>query len=128
MELQEIQDRNKEIALMLGWEQYKDSKERWFEHWKPNTMLEKPWSNRVERLEFDSDYNWLMEALEFIRLLNWSYDMYCPSNTDNSDEEFECNFWDKINPEIEGRSKNSLKEAVFIAVSDFAKLHNNKEL
>jgi len=67
MELQEIQDRNSDIARMFGWEQYKDSKERWFEHWKPNTMLEKPWSNRVERLKFDSDWNWLMEAVEFIK-------------------------------------------------------------
>jgi hypothetical protein len=72
MTQQEItQLRNEQIALMLDWEQYQNSEERWFGHWKPSTtlasMIEKPWSIRVERLEFDSDWNWLMEAIQFLQ-------------------------------------------------------------
>jgi len=111
MTQQEIQDRNVEIARMLGY------KTNWLD------KLFYTWKCR-----FLYDWNLLMEVVEFIRLKNWSYDMYCPSDIMDTDGLFECNFWDKINPEIEGRSKNSLKEAVFIAVSDFAKKFNNKEL
>ena len=124
MEQQKIQDRNKEIAKMLGGN-YKRIEELSFEPKGRWNIKQFPDAKQDYDLKFHSDYNWLMEAVEFIRLKNWSYDTYCPSNTDG---EFECNFWDKISPEIEGRSKNSLKEAVFIAVSDFAKLYNNKEL
>jgi hypothetical protein len=122
MTQQEIQERNIQIALMLGWT-YNNVMERWNED-----MLHE--YSYIEALKFHSDWNWLMEAVEFIRLKNWSYDMYCPSsiNEKDSDGEFECNFWDKINPEVIGRSKTSLKEAVFLAVSDFAKLYNNNKL
>jgi len=131
MTQQEIQDeinkRNSDIALMLGYVNTTPTDKDFniFEH---TTKIGKiPKMIETMSMRFHSDWNWLMEAVEFIRLLNWSYDMYCPSNTDNSDGEFECNFWDKINPEIEGRSKNSLKEAVFIAVSNFAKKFNNMD-
>jgi hypothetical protein len=113
MTQQEIQERNKQIALMLG-----------------KLPKEIPFLGYCYSIpEFHSDWNWLMEAVEFIRLQNFSYDMYCPNGIEkDNDGEFECNFWDKINPEIIGRSKTSLKEAIFIAVSDFAKLYNNKQL
>jgi hypothetical protein len=108
MTQQETQDRNKEIAKLLGWEQYKDSKERWFEHWKPNTMLEKPWSNRVERLEFDSDWNWLIEsALKVYSLISQP---------------------DSLKHDIIQEIGRGHREAAFIKISDFAKKFNNKEL
>ena len=116
MTKQEIQDRNKQIALMFGYEISENG-----ECFKsPNKY--KGW---IELNVFDSDWDWLMESVEFIRLKNWSYDMYCPSTITDTDSEFECNFWNKINPEIQGRSKISLKEAVFIAISNFAKKFNN---
>jgi hypothetical protein len=123
MTQQEIQDRNVEIARMLGWEQYKDSKERWFEHWKPNIMLEKPWSNRVERLEFDSNYNWLHEAIEFIERVGETSEKYgtLVDITTTYVRVGGITLDLKLNPITK-------KEAVFIAVSDFAKLQNNKEL
>lgn len=127
---QEIQQRSEQIALMLGWEQYQDYEERWFGHWKPNTTLEKPWSIRVERLEFHSDWNWLMEAVEFISG-TLGYRKYSYSHEEHS----RCVFTDMAilhqthdfgggNIVIDSGTQNTEKEAVFIAVSDFAKNHN----
>jgi len=143
MEQSEITIRNKEIAQMLNWvyvssidvkeNKYpKYIKSGWYKY-IPKIAHEKLENTYyVGRnnfaLKFHSDWNMLMEAVEFITLKNWSYDMYCPSDITYSDGEFECNFWDKINPEVMGRSKSSLKEAVFIAISDFAKKFNNKEI
>lgn len=103
---QEIQERNEQIALMLGWEQYEDSEERLFGFWRPNTILEKPWSRRVERLEFHSDWNWLIESIKYILTIT------------SEDDEIETYniIIDQI-PDI---------EAFFIAVSDFAKVYNNE--
>jgi len=146
MTQQEIQERNNEIATLLNWEKclvnkldeygYRQCLEGfitpWENHLNEDTLNAENEINifAIEDLRFHLDYNWIMEAVEFIRLKNWSYDMYCPNNIieKNSDEEFECNFWDKKNPEIIGRSKTSLKEAIFIAVSNFAQKYNNKEL
>jgi hypothetical protein len=107
MTAQEIQERNKQIALMLDWEQYQNSEERWFGHWKPSTTLEKPWSIRVERLEFDSDWNWLMTAAKFM------LDIV----SENDDMETWYSFTDQL-PDI---------EAAFVMLSDFAKEHNKNK-
>jgi hypothetical protein len=108
MTQQEIQERNQQIAVMLGWKQYQDSEERWFGHWKPNITIEKPWAIRVERLEFDSDWNWLMDAIQFLKKHFESKDRYWTT--------------------IERYPLYSNIEDVFIVVSDFAKHYNNKEL
>jgi len=128
MEQQEIQERSKQIALMLGYVNTtpEDKDFNIFEY--PVKIGIIPKMIETMSMQFHSDWNWLMEAVEFIRLKNWSYDMYCPSDTTDTDGLFECNFWNKINPEIMGRSKESLKEATFIAVSDFAKLYNEGNL
>jgi hypothetical protein len=143
MTQQEIQERNKEIALMLGADVQevleriyidKMTDDEFTFHNTSVNLNTYEWNGTTnihyisfDMLQFHSDWNWLMEAVEFIRLENWSYDMYCPNGIgEDSDGEFECNFWNKINPEIIGRSKSSLKEAVFIAVSNFAKLYKNK--
>jgi hypothetical protein len=102
MTQQEIQERNKQIALMLRY--------------------------ALPSIQFNESWHNLMEAVELIRTKGWSYDMYSPSDHENKEGIFECNFWDKVNHEIEGRSTNELKEAVFIAVSQFAKLYNEKKL
>jgi hypothetical protein len=87
MTQQEIQERNKQIALMLGY------KTTWLD------KLFYTWKCR-----FLYDWNLLMEAVEFIEKLN------------------------KTDKEIVWTKAATKKEAVFIAVSDFAKLYNNKEL
>ncbi len=128
MEQQEIQERNKQIALMLGWE-YDIQAEAWYKNQKDHE-----WGYKIEELKFHSDWNWLMEAVEFIEeklklktvISNMGFginNQYININRDVSiiDETID-------NPsKIMGKSSNK-KEAVFIAVSDFVKLYNNKEL
>jgi hypothetical protein len=122
MKQEEIQERNKQIALMLGWK-ITDGiisyipEENKFQHevgYSANGFL-----------RFHSDWNWLMEALEFLRIKGWCYDSYSPISDDTL---FECNIWNKETTEVEGRSADSLKEATFLAVSDFAKLYNENKL
>jgi hypothetical protein len=73
-----------------------------------------------DMLQFHSDWNWLMEAVEFIEKIDMS--------------KFRVDICGKIvkidtsNEEIVWTSTTFKKEAVFIAVSDFAKRYNNKEL
>jgi len=100
MKLQEIQDRNKEIARMLGY------KTNWLD------KLFYTWKCR-----FLYDWNLLMEAVEFIE--KSKYDVVTAKNS--------CGIWTggKCHVDCKGTTK---KEAVFIAVSDFAKKFNNKEL
>jgi predicted FMN-binding regulatory protein PaiB len=111
MTQQEIQERNKQIALMMGAIDYKADKwyklggykeHIYFPNWNyPNRFLEKD-------LKFHSDWNWLMEAIQFLKKHFESKDRY----------------WTTI--EIYPLYSNI--EDVFIVVSDFAKLYNNKEL
>jgi hypothetical protein len=107
MTQQEIQERNKQIALMLGY------KTTWLD------KLFYTWKCR-----FLYDWNLLMEAIEFIEKLNKiedcnKYDVSICLNKvkiDTTDKEI---VWTKA---------VTKKEAVFIAVSDFAKLYNEKKL
>ena len=127
MTQQEIQERNKQIALMLGMK----IEGTYITNWKEfNSLLH----SIEDTLKFHSDWNWLMEAVEFIEeklklktvISNMGFginNQYININRDVSiiDETID-------NPsKIMGKSSNK-KEAVFIAVSDFAKLYNNKEL
>jgi hypothetical protein len=135
MTAQEIQERNEQIALMLGaihsihteawgFGNAKNIGSKMFHRVMYKVVIK---AQRFEKqLKFHSDYNWLMEAVEFIRLKNYSYDMYSPTHITDTDDDFECSLWDGINSEICGRSKSSLKEAIFMAVSDFAKLYNKE--
>jgi hypothetical protein len=131
---QEIQERNKQIALMLGG--YKCSKiSEQYELPKLMTFPPKGNSNlchtakvcMLEDMQFHADWNWLHEAAEFIRRLGWNYDISSPIASLKESSLFECDFWNKNNPNIKGRSLNSQKEAVFIAVSDFAKHWNSSQ-
>jgi hypothetical protein len=122
MEQQEIQERNNQIALMLGWK-ITDGiisyipEESSFQH--------EVGYSASGFLQFHSDWSWLMESVEFIdKLSNYfiqieekSCYVYDISKFDNS----------QTNAFIikDGKTK---KEAVFIAVSDFAKLYNEKKL
>jgi ribosomal protein L30/L7E len=113
METTEIQERNKQIALMLG-----------LHHDKECVIYEMK-AYTWDMLRFHSDWNWLMEAVEFIQ-----------KELIKNNDEFCIEFYEGLPgepmtfvsyAEQNVKSKSS-KEAVFIAVSDFAKLYNNKQL
>jgi hypothetical protein len=128
MTQQEIQERNKQIALMLGWE-YIDEKVSyqnygwWVKgtyHLDADARSNKNWIGFNSDIKFHSDWNWLHEAVEFIE--SKGYDvfvngLYCRI-TDSGMSDFE----------IESGTVLNKKEAVFIVVSDFAKLYNEKKL
>jgi len=93
MKQEEIQERNKQIALMLGY--------------------------NIPSIQFNESWHYLMEAVEFIEGLKWFV-------TISGNECTVFNF--EYKHTARGRCYNTLaptkKEAVFIAVSDFAKLYN----
>jgi hypothetical protein len=128
MTQQEIQERNKQIALMMGAIDYKADKwyklggykeHIYFPNWNyPNRFLEKD-------LKFHSDWNWIMEAVEFIENLDLN-DIFTMS-------EFNYHVGKmtlfRVNKDVLKKMPiTSKKESIFIEVSDFAKLYNNKEL
>jgi hypothetical protein len=59
-------ENNKLIAEFMGFELQKNPNERWFNQWFTNDILNKPYHSRIEILHFDSDWNWLMEAVDKI--------------------------------------------------------------
>jgi hypothetical protein len=117
---EEIQERNKQIALMLG-AIYSSNGEAWgfgnaknigskmFHGVMYKDVIQ---AERFEKeLKFHSDWNWLMEAVTF-----------CKSKIGTpSSVKIAC-----LNGDINKALMTAEKEAVFIAVSDFAKLHNEK--
>jgi hypothetical protein len=66
-----ITENNKLIAEFMGFKLQQDPTERWFGNYFaiPNDA----WSNRLELLHFDTDWNWLMEVVEKIESIK-SYD------------------------------------------------------
>jgi hypothetical protein len=129
MTQQEIQERNEKIAIMLGWKTISQLEEinEENEHLKdcyflPHTELVF-WS--VENLKFHSDWNWLMEAVEFIQKeLIKNNDEFCIEFYKGLPGE-SMTFVSYAEQNVESKSS---KEAVFIAVSDFAKLYNERKL
>ena len=107
MTQQEIQERNKEIALMLGY------KTTWLD------KLFYTWKCR-----FLYDWNLLMEARDFIESLNQVQGMSKYTIT-ISNKIVKIN---TTNDEIIWIRAEDRKEAVFLAVSDFAKLYNEGKL
>jgi DNA-dependent RNA polymerase auxiliary subunit epsilon len=141
MTQQEIQERNKQIALMLGWKYSFAHKVDQYGYYQTVDGYSTPYMNvldeqaveyqsdknafAIEDLQFHSDWNWLMEAVEFIQ-----------KELIKNNDEFCIEFYEGLPgepmtfvsyAEQNVKSKSS-KESVFIAVSDFAKLYNNKEL
>jgi hypothetical protein len=101
MTQQEIQERNEQIALMLGMK----IEGTYITNWKEfNSLLH----SIEDTLKFHSDWNWLMEAIQFLQKHFESKDRYWTT--------------------IERYPLYSNIEDVFVVVSDFAKLYNNKEL
>jgi hypothetical protein len=116
-----IQERNKQIAMMLGWEEATlEYKLRW---------CAVPTEERLNRLDQDdvpilmkenkdplwsssllwhSDWNWLMEAVQFLYKYFESKEMVWTT--------------------VERYPLYSEIESVFVMVSDFAKLYNERKL
>jgi hypothetical protein len=118
MTQQEIQERNKEIALMLG-KKYQNNKI--VIHYN-NICGVNPTGETWQECLYHSDWNWLMEAVGFIENLNVEYSVEIIRATcviRHFSTIFSAQYFKK---------ERDKKEAVFIAVSDFAKLYNNKEL
>jgi len=142
---QEIQERNKQIALMLGWKNLNDNS-------FPEYINAFGDFYSLKELKFHSDWNWLMESVEFIKkniktsndtqdakigelfIDEWKlgvkqYYLRIIQWTENGWRMFDG----KKNSELSmfyiiGENCESEKEAVFLIVSDFAKLYNDKKL
>lgn len=146
MKQQEIQSRNREIALMLGFKYVKTKKSYNIEKvndtnsifhnasidndtYEYNIRLLKNIHYIYEiDLAFHLDWNWLMEAKRFaerkgldISIRGHEVMVYSPFRKFYHIRLVEP----KLDADVDD---SSIIEAVFIAVSDFAKLYNNKEL
>lgn len=136
MTQQEIQERNKQIALMLGAykcseisEQYELPKYMTFQPRENSNLCHTAKVCLLEDMQFQSDYNWLMEAVEFIEKkikVNSEY----ASDYNVVFDSFSCSiettgYHQKTIININNQNR---KEALFLVVSDFAKLYNNKKL
>jgi hypothetical protein len=126
MELQEIQERNKQIALMLGAD-VQDILERIYIdkmidaelifHNVSVSLNSYEWNGTTnihyipfDMLQFHSDWNWIMEAVEFIDKTDFTGDLL------EKKRSFICT---QINSDI---------GYVFKLASDFAKLYNEKKI
>jgi hypothetical protein len=137
MTQQEIQECNKQIALMLG---------KYADRWDSNSldsMYEFPkkytvhnvfatYKHQESKLKFHSDWNWLMEAVEFIEKSGYNIEICSYHGNDSLHYCAIHQLIDKdrndITSIIEPKHSNIKIEAVFIVVSDFAKLYNENKL
>jgi len=147
MEQQEIQERNKEIALMLG---LKPLTRPYLGAYQPTSDTSNPsfYHERIEGEswyvypEYDSDWNWLMEAVEFIESLydhpNKEIQVHIkpgeicifsmPYVLENNNYKEVYYLGDGYVDKYLSTVDKSKIEAVFIAVSNFAKLYNEKKI
>ena len=123
MNSQEIKERTEQIALMLGGK-YERNENLSFEPKGRWNIPQFPDAKQDYDLKFHSDWNWLMEAVEFVKsesCIYWYPNSFC------------------INEDITISSKRIVKrdfirlpkeekEAFFLAVSDYAKLYNTNKL
>jgi hypothetical protein len=117
MEQKEIQECNKQIALMLGWKRHNHTS--YFTWTKQNSK-----DHIYESiLQFHSNWNWLMKAVKFIEELY--IPVYINSNhcVIQSLGNKENNYHPSIYFEV---YKTDKKEAVFYTVSNFAKYWNER--
>jgi hypothetical protein len=129
MTQQEIQERNKQIALMLGWEE--EQQGSWFKTDKSaKYVVYSEHQNYPHKgLPFYRDWNWLHEAIEFIENLN-NGNCYSVKIVNNKCEIYiNTQYALAYDKHLSIFQKlDSKKEAVFTAVSDFAKLYNEGKL
>lgn len=162
MENKEIQKRNKEIALMLGANIQNDLKRIYIDKMVDDNLVfhdtsvdfktyEFDGTNNVHYISFDLlqfhlNWDWLMEAVEFIKSLKetkgnckdscymiTTFSIY-KNGVLISYENGDLHGSIRIDHTDNGKYfkdvgyVDTAKEAVFIAVSDFAKKYNNKEI
>jgi hypothetical protein len=114
MKEKEIKERNKQIALMLDLNHDEEA------------VVFNMHSYSWDMLIFHKDWNWLMEAVDFIENdLKESYNVDIVNKNQceivkNGEEYISGYGFDTIN--------NTKKEAVFIAVSNFARIYNENKL
>jgi hypothetical protein len=124
MTQEEIQERNKQIALMLGWKETSAHKRDQYGYYQPVVGYSTPYRNTLDTqaveyqfdknafatgdLQFHSDWNWLMEAIQFLQ------------------NHFESKEWTWTS--IERYPLYTDIETVFVLVSDFAKHYNEGKL
>lgn len=121
MTQQEIQERSEQIALMLGYVNTTPADKDFniFEY--PTKFGAIPKMIETMSMKFHSDWNWLMEAVEFVKKTSGISMVQGPVKKPT------CVIHLGDLKALSGQS-NTLKEAVFIAVSDFAKLYNERKL
>jgi hypothetical protein len=141
MKKDETQERNEQIAIMLGYKLVTPDMRRnpssWYIKGNPSSYWQKDYPDKQDVLcgekwlSYHSDWNWLMKSLVYITKLGWNWELIDFNGTVTEEECFSCSIF---NLELTGQP-NKIKhissnpiEATFIAVSDFAKLHNNKAL
>lgn len=109
---QEIQERNEQIASMLGWK-ITDGIISYIP--EENSFQHEVGYSANGFLQFHSDWNWLMEAVEFIESKGYEIGIFA------NRVEIITTIEENRIYETGGKTK---KEAVFIAVSDFARQFN----
>lgn len=135
---QEIQERNEQIALMLGYRlitpDMRRNPDKWnMSYWQKDYPEKQDVLCSEKYLPFHSDWNWLMEVVEFINNLKIKTQTFYLSITRSNvwiyqykNHTTKCPTFS--NSVLDDGKFKPLKETLFIAVSDFAKLYNNKEL
>ena len=89
-----MEDNNKLIAEFMGFKTQDSPNERW--HKQYFTQPNNAWGCRIEKLHFDTDWNWLMEVVEKIENIisdgivfnvfidkNKTHVFYAPANYSN---------------------------------------------
>jgi hypothetical protein len=121
---EQIQERNKQIALMLGWKETSAHKRDQYGYYQCVEGYSTPYRNTLDTqaveyqydknafatgdLQFYSDWNWLMEAIQFLQ------------------RHFESK--ERSWTSIERYPLYTDIETVFVLVSDFAKHYNEGKL
>jgi len=123
---QEIQERNKEIALMLGSEKKNTIHfDYWtYDHLGYDTMKISSVSWASGNFEFHLDWNWLMEAVRFINKTH-------NDNNEHRDLTYTIKYllnggyFPRATEPTPKRLMHSTYD-LFLAISDFAKYYNKK--
>jgi hypothetical protein len=119
---QEIQERNKQITTMLGYVNTTPTDKDFNIFERSSKIGVIPKMIETMSMQFHSDWNWLMEAVEYIENLNVEYSVEIIRATcviRHFNTIFSAQYFKK---------ERDKKEAVFIAVSNFAKLYNENKL
>jgi hypothetical protein len=143
---EEILERNKEIALMLGWKEatleYKmkwcavpteDRLNRLNQLYVPFLMKENNEPLFEDTVYWSKSWNSIMDAVEFINNLKIKQQTFYVSITRSNVWVYQYKNETNICPAsasgvLPENEFKPLKETLFLAVSDFAKLYNNKKL